>query len=228
MKLRYDARTTLAFGITLAAVLGITAMSLAVILGKEDASGKAQNVLNVVLPLFGTWVGTILAYYFSRDNFESATGSTERLIRQLTPEEKLRAIPVTSVMVKNVYTKSDLSEKVQAVLQELQERDFKRLPILKPSGVLQALLYREGLVMYLAEVSASERPKKTLDDLLKEREDLVKTPAFVGVGTTLAEAREAMEKIENCKVVLVTTTGGQDGPVVGLITNSDIAKHARV
>ena len=58
MKSRFDARTVLAFGITLTAVLGITALSLAIILSTDTADGglsdKAQNVLNAVLPLFGT------------------------------------------------------------------------------------------------------------------------------------------------------------------------------
>jgi hypothetical protein len=35
-----------------------------------------------------------------------------------------------------------------------------------------------------------------------------------------------MEKIENCKVVFVTKSGDADEPILGLLTNSDIAKHA--
>lgn len=39
--------------------------------------------------------GTVLAYYFFRDNYESASTNTIRAVRQLSLEERLRAIPVT-------------------------------------------------------------------------------------------------------------------------------------
>jgi hypothetical protein len=129
-----------------------------------------------VLPLFGTWVGTVLAYYFSRENFESAAAGTERLIRQLTPEEKLRSIPVTSVMIKNIFSVRDLTKKVEDVAHQLEEKDIKRLPILQPSGVLHALLYREGLVKYLSGILEADRPNQTLQDLLKDRPDPKNSP----------------------------------------------------
>jgi hypothetical protein len=104
MKFPVDARTLLAFGITTAAVLGITILSWVTIATADAAAnGRAQNVLNAVLPLFGTWVGTVLAYYFARENFEAASNSTSQLVSQLTPDEKLRSIPVASVMTRSGF-----------------------------------------------------------------------------------------------------------------------------
>ncbi|MBV7336890.1 hypothetical protein KFU94_53410 [Chloroflexi bacterium TSY] len=99
---RSDARTYLAFGITIAAVIGIIILSTTIIAAASEgmSSDAAQHVLNTVLPLFGTWVGTVLAYYFSRENFDAATASTQRLVRQLSPEERLRSIPVSEVTIK--------------------------------------------------------------------------------------------------------------------------------
>jgi len=228
MKYPFDARTTLAFGITFAAVVGITILSVEIIRSAGEATTRAQNVLNSVLPLFGTWVGTVLAYYFSRENFEAASSSTERLVEKLTPEEKLRSIPVANVMTKSIFSISDLSAKVADVFKQLATKEAKRyLPILKTSGVLEALVYREGLMSYLYDIPEADRPKKTLGDLLKAKPELKQIPAFVREEGTLAEAKEAMEKIENCKVALVTKSGAPDEPVVGLLTSTDISKYSR-
>ena len=48
----------------------------------------SRMVFNALLPLLGTWVGTVLAYYFSRKNFEAASQSVERMVT-LTTEQRL-------------------------------------------------------------------------------------------------------------------------------------------
>jgi len=227
MKFQFDARICLAFGITSVALVGIIWLAVVIIKTPGDVS-KAQNVLNSVLPLFGTWVGTVLAYYFSRENFEAASISTERLVRQLTPEERLRSTPVANVMIKSIFSISDLSAKVENVFNQLATKEDKRyLPILQPSGALEALLYREGLMSYLYGMPEADRPGKTIGDLLKEKPELKRTPAYIREAGTLAEAKEALEKIENCKVVLVTKSGASTDPVVGLLTSTDISKYSR-
>ena len=227
MKRSFDARTILALGITTAAILGITLLSWVTIATTDsDANARAQNVLNAVLPLFGTWVGTVLAYYFSRENFEAAANSTQQLVRDLTPEERLRSTPVADVMNRQMFSR-DLSAKVTEVLEELQSKKIKRLPVLQSSGALEALLYLEGIISYLLGILESDRENKTIDDLLKEKPDLKQTPAYVSEQATLAEAKVAMENIENCKVVFVTKSGNASDPVVGILTNTDIAKYSK-
>jgi hypothetical protein len=85
-----SARTWLAIGLPVASLLAVTILSI-VIINREDASDKgaaAQNVLHTVLPLVGTWVGTIIAFYFTKENFEAATRSVTDMARQLTSTEK--------------------------------------------------------------------------------------------------------------------------------------------
>ncbi|MBF0528661.1 MAG: hypothetical protein HQK55_05205 [Deltaproteobacteria bacterium] len=227
MKLLPDARTILALGITLTALIGITYLSVRIIENNADST-KAQLVLNAVLPLFGTWVGTVLAYYFSRDNFEAAAYSTERLVEKLAPEERLSSIPLAKVMIKKMLTVNDLTMKIVDIIKKLEDSDDKRyLPILKASGALEALVYREGLMSYLYNISKDEQSKKTLADLLKEKPELKQIPACVRETGTLSEAKEVLEKIENCKVVFVTRSGAPNDPILGMLTNTDISKYSR-
>lgn len=227
MKSSMDARTGLALGITTIAILGITVLSLVVVANRDTGViDRAQNVFNAVLPLFGTWVGTVLAYYFSRENFAAASDSTQELVRNLN-EEKLQSTRVADVMIKTIFSQNDLNTKASDVLKALSDKRHKRLLILKRSGALEALVDKEGIFSYLLEIPEADRPNKTIGDLLREKPDLKQTPAYVSEDATLAEAKSAMEKIQNCKVVLVTKRGNPKDPVIGLLTNTDIAKYSR-
>jgi predicted transcriptional regulator len=181
--------------------------------------------------LFGTWVGTVLAYYFGHENYQSGSDNTINAVRQLSPEERLRSIPVTDVMTHPVfsYSVNDAeTTKLQDIISELNERDYERLPVLKASRAVEALFYREDLTWCFPGLTAEERAAKTLKDLLDSETSKKRPYTFVGRQATLAEARDAMTKIENCKVVFVTETGRSDDAVVGMITNTDIAKHANL
>src|ERR1700730_8315375 len=85
-------RFLLALLVTGISILAVTVLAAVIIVRKHDADAP-QNVMNSVLPLLGTWVGTILAYYFSKENFEAATQSVTALAKQLTPQQKLQSTP---------------------------------------------------------------------------------------------------------------------------------------
>ena len=70
-------------------IVGLYLLSLALILKN---SANAKEILNILLPVLGTWVGTVIAYYFSKENFESANRSVKEMVKQLTPMEKLKSI----------------------------------------------------------------------------------------------------------------------------------------
>src|SRR5438094_10043990 len=91
-------RSWLAFVITIVSILGVIALATVIVLKSKDQSGVATQVLSTVLPVIGTWVGTILAFYFGKENFETAAKRVADLAKQLTPQEKLRAIPAKAKM----------------------------------------------------------------------------------------------------------------------------------
>lgn len=62
------------FAIAGVSVIGITGILVLPWINKDQREGLTY-VYSVILPLIGTWMGTILAYYFSKDNFEAANKS---------------------------------------------------------------------------------------------------------------------------------------------------------
>jgi hypothetical protein len=55
--------------------------------------------LTTVLPVIGTWVGTVLAFYFSKENLDAATRSVATIARQLKPSARLKQIPAKDKMI---------------------------------------------------------------------------------------------------------------------------------
>src|SRR5690349_2815381 len=91
-------RHILAISIISLSVLGIASFAgIAIYMAPSaDRLETSQMVFTSVLPLFGTWVGTVLAFYFARENLQSATESTQKILsRALNPH----ATPVTDVMI---------------------------------------------------------------------------------------------------------------------------------
>jgi hypothetical protein len=51
----------------------------------------------------------------------------------------------------------------------------------------------------------------------------VEAIAFVGSGAVVADARAAMRSVEGCNDVFVTASGKKEDPVIGWLTNTDLA-----
>lgn len=59
-------RQKLANNLTIAGVVGITATGIVMIVLSEKHGEAAERVMTAVLPLFGSWIATVLAYYLPR------------------------------------------------------------------------------------------------------------------------------------------------------------------
>ena len=62
-------------------------------------SQLAKDILAILLPVIGTWIGTVLAYYYSKENFEAATTGATNLAQQLSPQQKLATTFARDVML---------------------------------------------------------------------------------------------------------------------------------
>lgn len=223
-------RNWLAFGITGISIIGVVVLGATIIIVNDaNVTQRAQTVLNAVLPLLGTWVGTVLAYFFSRENFESASRSVERLTQQWTLQEKLESMPVTSAMTprsKMLIVNEPDKTLVLEVLAQLESKSAKRLPVVDKGDSPQALIFREGIVDYLYRFKTrtdDERKTLTVQNLLTERPDLNKPFVVVAESDTLADAQEAMLRLPECRVVFVTRSGQKTDAIIGMLTNTDFA-----
>jgi hypothetical protein len=246
--------TRLVFWSTIALVaLGIVIMGASIVAalnGKPDSvMNAAQLLLSALLPLFGTWVGTILAFYYSKENYEAASQSTLDVVKSVA--QRLRSTPVAAKMMplaQIVFAQlpadgsigslklSDLEAKFDTVGANGQK--ISRLLILNNGGACVGILHHsvlaEMLAIGLRDTPPIDLTTATLSSLLTKEcraykgmtygDFLQKTIAFAGQDRTMADAKAAMEQIPGCQDVIVNKTGDKAEPMIGWLSNIDISR----
>ena len=237
------ARNALAASITLVSIAGIVLLGLVIVgtSAESQRSETAKTLMATVLPLFGSWVGTVLAFYFSRENFEAANRSVAALVKQITPDEKLQSTPVSQVLIPKdkLFFKRVPADQIKLVetLEELKKsKKGDRLPILHADDHPVYMIHASKINEYLAEKALSVPPVDlktlTMQILLDDRADL-KTMfenGFVVVkeDANLADAKTAMNSIPDCQDAFVSKSGKKDEPIVGWLTNVIIEENSKV
>ena len=210
----------------------------------ENNTAAAIDILKytfaALLPLWGTWLGTVLAYYFSKENFESANDSVRKLVDQVTTvKEKLQSIKATEVMVPfekmdyipNISTEDELKNiKVTDAIDFLEKKQKNRLPVI----VGKSLKY----IIHLSTFDRFVRIKNgdtdlTLPDMLSSLNDVIKNSLtngakFISSEASLFEAKQLMDKDQYCNDVFITKNGLPEEPVIGWITDKIINENAKV
>jgi len=230
-------RDWLALGVTFLSILIIFVLAKDVLLLAAGDFDKAQSVLNVILPVVASWVGTVLAYYFSRENLESAARAVQSMAKQVTAFQKLQGIPVKEKMVTKAQlffkTLPATGIKLAEILDELEKlQKGNRIPVLDQNGCPAYVIHRSAIDKFVAQQARAGVPidQLTLDNLLKDPKykSLESSFALVKEDATLADAKAAMEGIPHCQDVFVTKTGNRKEEVLGLITNVIIQENSKV
>jgi len=232
-------RGVIAIVVLVLSILGVVYLAGTMISHSTAKDEAARYILASVLPLLGTWVGTVLAFYFSRDNFEAATRSTKEL---LGIDQKLATIPVTDVMLP--YTdllRVEEDDDSKIVLNEWLKKmetanKGQRLPVFSSKNVARYVIHKSVITDYLSAeaikgVAKAALEKLTLANLIANRKELKSViESFGGVkkSASLDKVKAMMEQSNDIQDVFVTKNGKRDGEVLGWITNVIIDEHSTV
>jgi hypothetical protein len=242
-----NVRNLLALGLTGMVLLAtiIVAVWALFISEPADISFIGQSLL----PLWGTWVGTVIAFYFGRENFEAATKSYSDVITRLTPEERIATIPVKEIMIPVAdikYMEYDDTTVKKPLLDMLNEpifKEYQRIAFLTREKTLKFIIHKSTIALFITEKMQQTEPNGrsvklediTLKDMIEYNNQTSKIPdmlkrgyTFLSEKATLLEAKCAMESIPECQDVFITTNGRASEPVMGLITNNTIMEQTRV
>ncbi len=191
-----NVRCYLSYFVTGFGLLGV--LALAVLILRSAAEGEesdtAKLLLSSILPLLGTWVGTVLAYYFAKENFESAARATKELAGI---DEKLRSVPATTAMIPIAEAETrqlkpdekpeDL--KLTDLITQMTQAKHHRLPVLDEKGAAVYIIHLSTLNDFVASqalgAAAAATPAAPAGDAAAAA-----TPAAPGVaGLTIADLR---------------------------------------
>src|SRR6266404_4956058 len=139
-----DFTNVLAYVVVVLAFIGIFWLARTVLGATKDNQDNVKYVFSAILPLLGTWVGTVLAHYFQKENLAAATQSITDLAAKVSGSgaDKLQGTLAKNVMIKpdQISTLPDkyIGQKVkdvnaQVLLSELvdhlRNKNKDRLPL---------------------------------------------------------------------------------------------------
>jgi hypothetical protein len=238
----------LVIGSTIALTVLAAIMVTAAAFGKGDVKEVVQTTFSSLLPMFGTWVGTVLAFYFSKENFEAANRGTIDMVKAVG--QRLGSIPVVQKMIPASQVISlrlapnqamgtvKISDVEALFAKSISGKKISRLLVLDSSGACVAVvhrsLYMEAFASALRATPALDPAVDTIAKLLAigypspppvTYEDFfTSTIAYVSRDSTLADAKSKMEAIPGCQDVVVTAVGAKNEPMLGSFSNVDIGR----
>ena len=235
------------------AIIGLTGIVFAFIAINSDAEkvktafSIVQYIFGALLPLWGTWIGTILAYYYSKENFESANKNVQQIVDKLTSDQKLGSLKAKDVMIPRAKLIVKTMAKGQTLADfKIQEDCFdfmatnkiKRVLILDDQDRALYAIHRELIAVYVAQEAGKagggfNMAALTLDTMHKNASaEIINTMdnsvKFIGENATLLEAKNIMQQFQTCQDVFVTQNGQAQDPVLGWITNVTITQNSVV
>ena len=241
----------------IASIIIITAVVM-LITSKGASEDKAisliVNVFHALLPVIATWVGTVIAFYFGKANFEAANKSVQEMVKQITSsDDKLKATKVGDKGVmrllpeinynKEIIDKEDKDINVAKDLLDFIDTNKKgeRLPIFDKQISVRYIIHESTINEFARKLGTAKYPglkdKKleeiTLDLMVNSSDEemknkLIKSLVFVSKNATLFEAKEKMTSSQWSQDIFVTENGNATEPAIGWITNNKITELAKV
>lgn len=225
-------RNQIALWILVVSALAIIALGGLAIWLSGDKPNTAQNIFNMTLPVFASWVGTVLAFYFGRENFESANEKVRQLIDKLSPEERASA-PISSIMrgaaetaLVKLAADKDESKTTLKEMRALLVGSISRLPVVDAAGAPRYIVHGSSIDRYLADGGKDDQ---TLADLLKKLAPNGefgprKGFALARPEETIAAAKARMDAVAGCQDILITADGSEKQPLRGWVSNVRLGK----
>src|SRR5689334_3120985 len=141
-------RRQLAVGIVILSMVVIAVVAIVAIYSAPPGAERAEMsrlAMSAVIPLLGTWVGTVLAFYFARENLQAATENTLRL------QGRDSGRPVREVMIRpgdiKAFTIPAGTKPEDVEISDLraemskQTPPSRRLPICDPAGAVHYVIH---------------------------------------------------------------------------------------
>lgn len=191
-------------------------------------AGEAKEILTIVLPVVGTWIGTVLAFYFGRENFEAGARETRRTLGQQALDNRALDAAISVDKIKSIDVADEAAANAKAlsdIQTHLNNTGFHRVPVLTTDKKPIYVIHRQPLESFLLGGQAPANP--TVQHLFNSANGkVIKEFVVVAESATLAEAKAAMEARKQCQDVFITRTGKHDSPILGWLTNNEIQRAA--
>lgn len=193
-----------------------------------------------ILPLVGTWMGVILAFYYSKENFQAASDSVQKMADRISSvRDKLHTISVKDAMINSSkIEKMDnaMESTIQQMIDFLKTKKIQRLPIIE-NDIVKYVIHQSTLTSFISSkalnpsVSNDTLSKLTIKDILDDTDEELKNyirkgVEVVSVNASLFDIWEKMQNNKYCQDVFITKNGNSDEPIMGWVTDNIVREKA--
>lgn len=202
---------------------------------REAFTSQWKDMLTMILPVIAAWVGTVLAYYFTKENFESANRHAIQLTK-LSLQDRLTSKSAKEVMIPGASISAFTVEKDKtladytlggAILPKLSIKNT-RIPVINQGSDIVIGIFHKSIVYEILfnEKNKDSSTDPTLEKLFSDASysPVVKAIAFAGEAASLADVQNKMKSVPHCQDVFITKSGDCNEAIIGWITNAEIAK----
>lgn len=216
----YLAIGTMAIGLSVITALAFLMVLNATTTAKTEA---ASDAFNTIVPLIGTWIGAIIAFYYGRENFEAAQKQIQLMLNKETLDDiQVKNIMIhTGTMVSKTIAK-DLATPLKEYQAFLVSVDKSRLPLLDEMKIPRYILHKSAIDSELQQKEDATLTLKTFLESKPKQFGYNEKMGFIVIAadTKLETALKNMRQLEGCKDIFVTDNGLETGKVIGWITDT--------
>ena len=146
---------------------------LTIYIGKSAES--AQKVFNAVIPLIGTWIGAVIAFYFGRDNYDAAAQQVIALTRETLDDINVENIMIhtKTIVAQKIDEGSEKEVKIADLITLYKKVEKDRIPIFSSTLVPRYIIHRSLMEEYKEKNKSIPEGDLTLDKLLKDHPDIL-------------------------------------------------------
>jgi hypothetical protein len=209
---------------------------------KAIQDGEIDTITSSILPLIGTWMGAIIAYYFAKENFDAAAAQYDKVIEKLTPEKKLKSIKVSEAMIP--YSKivwSELDEfKDKSIMSDILNSmvyiGFNRFLFFnkrKCAYIIHRSTFDRFITSQLLSNSSKPTNNLKLKDLLASQDENIAIYInhgieYLSINSTLLDAKILFDDNSSCGDIIITQNGNKNEDVLGWITDAEITRNSNI
>lgn len=218
-------RNLIALTIISLTIVGIIIISYLYFVSSKEA-GTSEKIFNALLPLFATWIGTVLAFYFGRENFEAASNRYEEIIQTLNAD-LLDDVLVNQIMItKKTMVYLDISaaksKNVADLISFLNSVNKNRLPVLENDSI--KYIIHKSTLLEASNKQGNANPI-SFDEFIKANKAIIEGFLLVGQDEILENVRKKIKDNPNVKDVFVV---GQNDKVLGWLTDTLIMRYMKI
>jgi hypothetical protein len=214
----------LVIGIGTSGVAAIALVVIAVVSSRDDSDGKyVMGVFSSVVPVFATWVGAVIAFYFSSESFRIAAQAAGA--QQTTGDNSALADPARMIPYEKI-TKIELpaGQNDGAVAGAL---GMDKVRALFGDTITRVMVFdAKRHALYVLRKKLDDASAQTVADYLALGHNAVDAKSFRTLpwSATVADGVRTLKLYKTFDIFL-TDHGADDEPVRGWVPDDKIAKN---